>query len=120
MPAAGDVIRIYDGTVNPPAHKRFVCVYPVDGWMLRINTQPHWTPHFPLLLSDNPGCLDHDCFLELRGVVEYIQSEIDNGEPLGRLSDQTIAALVAHLPSVVTIALDQCRIIIAALEAELP
>ena len=66
----GDVIAVFDGTTRPPKTKRLVCVVAADGWFLRINSNPHFRPHHPLDAVQNPGCLDHDSFVELRGVLE--------------------------------------------------
>ena len=118
----GDVIRIYDGTTDPAKMKRFLCVLVAEGWFLRINTKAVWKPHFPLLHAGNEHCLDHDCFLELRGIIEYddysIESALDEPENhLGRLNRDTIAQLVEHLPSVPTIAKIERDRIIASLSA---
>ena len=49
----------------------------------------------------NPGCLDHDSFVELRGVIEHDPSEVlealDRGDAriLGRLSAGTVQDLIA-------------------------
>lgn len=120
MLVAGDVIRLWDGNVRPPAYKRFLVVYPEDGWLLRINSQPHWKPNFPLLHAANAACLDRDCFLELNGVIEYIQSELDNADILGRLSDATLQNVIAHLPTVYTLSEADCTVMVGAISATLP
>ncbi|TXN24351.1 hypothetical protein FV232_26585 [Methylobacterium sp. WL30] len=57
----------------------------------------------------NEHCLDHDSFLELRGIIEYDDYSIDSaldepGNHLGQLSRGTIARLVEHLPTARNIA----------------
>ncbi|MGE8128946.1 hypothetical protein ACQKQD_18395 [Methylobacterium sp. NPDC080182] len=118
----GDVIRIYDGTTDPQKMKRFLCVLVAEGWFLRINTNAFWKPHFPLPHTGNEHCLDHDSFLELRGVIEYddysIESALDEpGNHLGQLSRDVIAQLVEHLPNVRTIAKVERDRIIESLSA---
>jgi hypothetical protein len=116
----GDVIRIFDNTIAPPDYKRFLCLNVAEGWFFRINSRPHWRPNFPLPFHGNEHCLDHDSFAELRGIIEYIQSEIDDAlrypaNHLGKLSEETIRALAAHLPSVITLTPDEKAKIIANL-----
>jgi hypothetical protein len=116
---AGDVISLWDGSIRPPNYKRFLVVYVADGWLFRINTKPHWKPHWPLIAADNGECLEHDSFLELHGVVEYIQSELDQAKFIDRLSDDTIEKLIEHLPNVPTLTEEQCERIISELRKEL-
>lgn len=114
---AGDVIRLWDGTIQPPDFKRFVVICPDEGWLLRINTKPHWRPHWPISAQANPGCLDHDSYIELRGVIEYTQAELDEAEFLGALCDDALEDLVDHLPTVETFTEDECDLMVAALNA---
>lgn len=118
----GDVVRLFDNTTNPPKSKLFLCVDAGEGWFLRINTKPIWPPHFPLPRAGNEHCLDHDSFLELRGVIEYYEIEIDEAlrypnNHLGPLSDATIRAIIAHLPGVKTLTADEQKRIIDNLSA---
>ena len=108
MLAVGDVIVLYDGLIDSPKNKFFLCVSVEDGWYLRINTQSHWKPHFMLSATENT-CLDHDSFLELRGVIEHddllIEESIadDARNRRGRLTDDTLVAFAAMLPGVKTL-----------------
>lgn len=91
---AGDVVRLFDGTTTPQKQKLFVCVYVGDGWFFRVNSKSHWRPNMPLSATADP-CLAHDCFVELRGVIEYDDTEVDDAlrvpaNRLGRLSDATL------------------------------
>ena len=114
---AGDVIRIWDGTVRPAAHKRFLVICPDAGWLLRINSQPHWRPHWPLSAAANPECLDHDSFLELRGIIEYADTELENAEHLGALCNDDLEDLIEHLPTVETFSEEEIERMVGALEA---
>jgi hypothetical protein len=111
---------MWDGTIVPPGHKRFIVVYAADGWLLRINTKSVWKPCWQLSAAANPGCLDYDSWLEFRGVIEYLPSELDDAEHLGRLSDSTLQALVAYLPSALTLTAEQIEQIIDEISATLP
>lgn len=117
---AGDVIRLWDATVRPPAFKRFLVVYPDEGWLLRINTKPIWRPHWALSAAQNPDCLAHDSWLELNGVIEYLPSEPEAAHHLGALADSTISDLVALLPSIATFSADESDRIVEELKAVLP
>lgn len=108
----GDVVRLFDGATNPPKYKRFLCVCVADGWFLRINSKPIWTPHLLLRQADNPACLDHDSYLELRGVIEYDDSEIQSAlrypdNHFGRLSQTSLRALATLLPTVKTLTAEE-------------
>jgi hypothetical protein len=117
---AGDVVRIWDGSIRPPDYKRFVVIWPDEGWVLRINSNPRWKPNWPLSAADNPGCLDHDSYLELHGIVEYTADELNNAELLGYLADGTIEDLIELLPTILTFTEEECEAMVAQLEALFP
>ena len=119
----GDVVLLFDGTVRPPKHKRFLCVVVAEGWFLRINSRPHFPPHVPISAAANPGCLDYDSFVELRGVIELDMGELaealDRREAriLGRIGAWTAAALVAAVEAAPTLNAAEKAAIAAALRA---
>ena len=120
----GDVIRIFDGTTNPPKPKRFLCVCVAEGWFLRINTRSIWRPHFLLPHVGNENCLDHDSYLELRGIIEYddysLEEALSQGDNhLGPISKATMIAIVAYLPSLRNLTKAECDRMIANLTAAL-
>lgn len=103
----GDVVVLFSGTINNPKYKWHLCVCVSEGWFLRINSRPHWRPHFLLPEAENPF-LEYDCYLELRGIIEYDDSEIEEALRVpsnhkGRLSNSTLQKLIDHLPSVPTL-----------------
>jgi hypothetical protein len=119
---AGDVVLLHDGTVTPPKTKLFLCVDVEDCWFFRINTKRHWKPNFPLPLRGNEHCLDHDSFLELRGIIEYFDIEVEEAlkyphNHRGKLSDDTLRALLNYLPTVKTLTTEEQDRIIANLTA---
>lgn len=97
----GSVIRINDGTLQNPKPKRLLLVLVEEGWFLRINSRPHFNPNCPISVADNPDCLDYDCFVELRGVLDldmdYLEEQLDlrNAEVLGRIGHHTAAQVAA-------------------------
>lgn len=119
----GDVILLLDGTVRPPKYKRFICVVAAEGWFLRINTERHFRPHLPVRVRDNPGWLDHDSFVELRGVIEHDPVEIaealccNDARVLGRLIPATASDLAAAVLAAPTFREDEAAQIVAALRA---
>lgn len=121
---AGDVILLFDGTIRPPKHKRFICVVAQEGWLLRINSQRHFRPHLPVLATDAPGWLDHDSFVELRGIIEHDTAEITeslalgDSRVLGCLSPAIARALTVAVQAAATFTPNDAAAIIAALEAE--
>ncbi len=120
---AGDLVVLFDGTIDPPKHKWFLAAYVAEGWFLRLNSRPNWPPHFKLLQKDNP-CLAQDCYVELNTILEFWEGEVaeslrypDNHK--GRLSDDTIRALIARLAGVFTLTPEEIQIIIRELQATL-
>lgn len=120
---AGDVILLFDGTIRLPKHKRFICVVAADGWFLRINSERHFRPHLLITVRDNRECLDHDSFVELRGVIEHDIDDITNAlgsndaRLLGRLSDATANALIAAVRSAPTFTVAESACIVESLKA---
>lgn len=101
-------MRLFDGATTPPKHKRFLCVNPCEGWLLRINSRPFWRPHLLLPMADNEDCLDHDSYLELRGVIEYYETEIEDAlrhpaNHLGSLSREMLTLVIEHVKTAKTI-----------------
>jgi len=117
----GDVVLLFDGMVRPPKHKRFICVVAAEGWFLRINTQRHFRPHLPVQVAQNPGWLDHDSYVELRGVIEHDPVEVaealtrGDARLLGRLSWATMLVLVAAVTNAPTLPKAQSEAIVSAL-----
>jgi hypothetical protein len=104
---AGDIVKLFDGTTSPQKQKWFLCVYAGDGWFFRLNSKPHWKPCMEIKASVD-RCLDHDCFIELRGVIEYDLDEVDRAllQPanlIGRLSDATLQAVIREVQIVKTL-----------------
>jgi hypothetical protein len=105
----GDVVLMFDGTVRPPKHKRLLCVCASEGIFLRINSRPNFPPHMPFPLADNPNCLDHDSYIELRGVLEidldYLYDCIAEGDAvvLGVIGVRTAIALREEVTKAVTL-----------------
>lgn len=97
----GDVVAVYDATVRPPKTKRLLCVAVAEGWFLRINTNPHFRPHHLIAVADNAACLDHDSFVELRGVLDWdmdaLAEMLERREAaiLGRIGALTARSLIA-------------------------
>jgi hypothetical protein len=97
----GSVIRVFDGTLRDPKPKRMILVLVDEGWFLRINTRPFFPPHCQISVADNPGCLDHDCFVELRGIMDLdmvdLAEQVDRrkAEVLGQIGHHT-AILIAQ------------------------
>ena len=81
----GDVILVLDRQVRPPKHKLLICVDREKQHFLRINSKPRWRPHHALAASESPF-LNHDSFGELRQLVRPYAYEIEQADPLGRLS----------------------------------
>jgi hypothetical protein len=122
LPGAGDIVLLFDATTRPPKPKLFLCVDAEECWFFRINTKPHWRPNFPLPLKGNEHCLDHDCFLELNGIIEYYEIEVEEAlkypnNHRGKLNDDTIGAVLNYLPSVKTLTTEEQDRIIANLTA---
>ncbi len=121
--SAGDIVVLFDGTIRPPKHKWFVAAYVAEGWFFRLNSKPHWRPNFELPASQNP-CLEDDCYIELRGIIEYWEGEVEQSlrypdSHKGRLSDDTIHAFIAHLPTVNTLTSEEIEIVTRELKAVL-
>jgi hypothetical protein len=97
----GDVVAVFDATTRPPKTKRMIAVAVAEGWFLRINTRELWRPHLPMAARENPGCLDHDSFIELRGLLDLDMDELSEmldrreAQVLGRIGAATARALVA-------------------------
>ena len=113
----GDVIKVWDGSIRPPDFKRFVVVCPHDGWLLRINSSTKWKPHWLISAAKNPECLKYDSYLELRGAVDFLVSELDDAQFLGALSDETLEDLIDFLPTVETLSEADCEKMLACLNA---
>lgn len=120
----GDVLVLFDGTVRPPKHKRFICVVASEDWLLRINSQRHFRPHLPVRVSDAPDWLDHDSFVELRGAIEHDPSEImeaitrRDARVLGRLTPATAQTLIEAVRNAPTFTPWDAAQIVASLQAE--
>jgi len=77
----------------------------------------------PLPLAGNEGCLEADSFLELRGIVEYDDIELDEKlrtDPtchLGQLSAASIRDLLANLMTAKTVTPEERQIIRTSLES---
>jgi hypothetical protein len=60
-------------------------------------------------MADNPGCLDHDSYIELRGVLEvdvdYVQTSILDGDAriLAPISVTTAMALAEEVAKAITL-----------------
>ena len=123
---AGDVILLFDGTIRPAKHKRFICVVAAEGWFLRINSERYFRPHLAVKASENPGWLDHDSFVELRGIVEYDLDAIQeafsrrDARNLGRLLPETASALIEAVLQAPTFTQAEAARIEAALRTEYP
>lgn len=117
---AGDVIRLWDGTVRPPAFKRFLVIHPTEGWLLRINTKPVWRPHWALSALKNPSCIEHDSWLELNGVIEYLPSELEEAHHLGSLSAETLYSLISVIKITGTFTTEEQEVMVEQLKAVLP
>lgn len=120
---AGDIVVLFDGTISPPKYKWFLAVYVAEGWFLRLNSRAHWRPNFKLLRQENE-CLASDCYIELSTILEFYEGEIDESlrypdNHKGRLADDTIHALITHLPGVATLTPEEIAIIIRELKASL-
>jgi len=121
MPAlrVGDVVRFFDGTTDPPKHKRFLCVCVADGWFLRINSKDCWNPKFHIPLVGNEDCLEWDSYLELRGVIEYdtdwLQEQLRDEDYLGPLSIDTLQNLVNHLRAAKVLTIEQRELMVEQL-----
>lgn len=119
----GDVILLFDGTIDPPKHKRFVCVVAAEGWFLRINSRRHFRPHCPVMARENPGCLDHDSFIELRGIIDYDLAEVaqaleaSDARILGRLGAKAAESLVKAVRDAPTFTATEVTMIVGALES---
>lgn len=119
----GDVVAVFDATVRPPKTKRLLCVAVADGWFLRINTKPIFRPHHPVAASDNPDCLDHDSFVELRGVLDWdmaaLAEMLDRREAaiLGRIGAVTAKTLADAVRLAPTLTQAEVTVIAAALDA---
>jgi hypothetical protein len=106
--AVGEVVLIFDGTTRPPKYKRLLCVSD-DGWFLRINSKPLFRPHLEIYVADNLGCLDHDSFVELRGVLDLdlpsLGQDITSGAArlLGQIGSATVSNLKAAVAAAVTL-----------------
>jgi hypothetical protein len=123
MLRAGDVVVLFDGTIRPPKHKWFLCVSPANGWFLRINTKEIFRPCFALRAREDP-CIEHDCFIELRGRIEFDRYDIDESlkypaNHKGRLTDRTLRRLVEHLPQAPTLTPEEMELMLAELRAVL-
>jgi hypothetical protein len=98
-------------------------VVAAEGWFFRINSKRHFRPHFAIAASDNPGCLDYDSFVELRGIIEYDLEEIAeamsraDARVLGRISAATASAMIAAVRAAPTLTTDEAVRIIGALSA---
>lgn len=117
----GDVVSVFDGTTRPPKTKRMIAVAIADGWFLRINTRAVWRPHLAMALRDNPGCLDHDSYIELRGLLDLDMDELAEqlsrreAQVLGRIGIATARALVAAVRQAPTLRADEVSRIVAEL-----
>ena len=106
--SVGDVVLIFDGTTSPPKHKRLLCVSDA-GWFLRINSKPLFRPHLAIFVADNQRCLDHDSFVELRGILDLDlpsleQDIIDNvARVLDKIGSATRSSLKAAVAAAVTL-----------------
>ena len=119
--SAGDIVRLFDGTTTPQKQKWFLCVQTSDGWFLRINTKTHWRPHFALSCA-NDSILSHDCYIEMRGVIEYDNDEIEESlrvpsNFIGRLTEETIRAFVLEVMACRTLTPEEKTIISMELKA---
>jgi hypothetical protein len=120
--SVGDVVRLFDGTMDNPKPKLFLCVCATEHWFFRINTNPYWPPHLLLPRTENEACLAHDCYLQLNGVVEHYHVFVEDelrvpANHLGALSVDTLRNLIAFLPTVKTLTAGERDSIIANLTA---
>lgn len=89
----GDVIRVLDRQTNPPKYKRLICVAPENQLFLRNNSEPKFRPHHPMSEAES-NFLDHDSYVELRQLIRPYAYDIQQADPLGRLTPNQAAALV--------------------------
>jgi hypothetical protein len=89
----GDVIRVLDRQTNPSKFKRLICIAPEKQLFLRINSEPKFRPHHPILEIES-DFLEHDSYVELRQLIRPYAYDIQQAEPLGRLSPEQAASLV--------------------------
>jgi hypothetical protein len=122
MVSVGEVVLIFDGTTRPPKYKRLLCVSD-DGWFLRINSKPLFRPHLEIHVADNSRCLDHDSFVELRGVLDLdlpsLAQDLLSGDAklLGPIGSATVSNLKAAVAAAATLTPDEKARIDRALAA---
>ena len=98
----GEVWRILDHHVDPPAAKLFICALPPPpGLWLRINSRPLWPPQHKLLARHNPY-LDHDSYLELAGPFTHLQRVLADAELRGTMARQEIGKVIRAIGSAPT------------------
>ena len=116
MLVSGDVIQVFDRRTDPRKIKRNICICPRRRLFLRINSKPYWQPHHRLLAAESRSFLDEDSFVELRMLLTFSNSELDEalrrpGNPLGRLSRDQAKGLAFAARKAETLTGEQQRLI---------
>jgi hypothetical protein len=107
------VIRVWDERAGK--HKRHICVSERRQIFLRINTDPVFKPHHPLLKVNNDRVLTHDSYVELQQLVRLESDDISHAERLGRLSQSETNKLVEAAQNADTLTPEQKRLIFECL-----
>ena len=98
-----DVILIFDRHARPNKDKRHICVCPSKQYFLRINSRSHWQPHHFLSYRKNPNILEHDSYVELRGLVRHLAYEISRADYSGRMVEAQCHALLVSVRAAETL-----------------
>ncbi len=120
IPAIGDVVILFDGTVRPPKDKLNICICPGTGRFLRINSRELWQPCVSIRRSDNPF-LDHDSFVELRHLLFFPRRVVQDAVTsrrgiLGCISARSATAIVVAATAAVTLTFEHKQLIKERLE----
>ena len=89
----GDVIRVLDRQTRPSKQKRLICIVPEKQWFLRINSEPKFRPHHPLLAAET-DFLSHDSYVELRQFIRPFAYDLQSADKLGRLTRHQAKGLI--------------------------
>jgi len=69
---------------------------------LRLNSQPLWKPHH-LIFAVNCTFLDHDSYVELRGLIQYLPDDLAAAQQLGRLAHPAAKSIMDAVENAPTI-----------------
>ncbi|MCH4560323.1 hypothetical protein [Mesorhizobium jarvisii] len=91
----GHVYIVPTVLTKPPKSKYAICVCPLNGFFVWINSQkrPHGKDQMPLSAGCHP-LVTKDCFLDLSRVVQHPGFELDEAKEFDRISGDFASAIV--------------------------